>query len=122
MANYVRWTAQSQAELDNSVASYVRQGFTIASRTPSTVTLVKPKRFSILMLLIGLLLFVLPLVIYLVYYLTLTDQVVEIVLTADPRIGMRSPDGNYWWNGAAWQAVSNGALPATAVGVNSGAN
>ena len=119
MANYVRWTAQSPAEMDNAVVSYLRDGFTIASRTPTAVTLVKPKRFSIVMLLIGLLLFLLPLFIYLVYYLTLTDQVVEVVLSV-PQIGMRSPDGYYWWDGAAWQVVAAAPAPNGVASIGAG--
>ena len=109
MANYIRWTAQTPAELDNAVVTYMRQGFTIASRTPTVVTLIKPKQFSIVMLVIGLILFVLPLLIYVVYYLTLTDQIVEISLAA-AHVGIRSADGYYWWDGAGWQPVAQ--LPA----------
>lgn len=65
-------------ELDQAITSYVVQGFALANRTPTSATMVKRKEFSILWTVIGLVLCVLPLLIYLIIYATESDVVVEI--------------------------------------------
>jgi hypothetical protein len=108
--NYWRFEARNQAELDAMISKYVVSGFYIANRTPTMVTLVRRKQFSIVALVIGLVLCVLPLLFYLVIYMLERDRVVEISLVPDPQIGVRSDDGRYWWDGTAWQPMA-AALP-----------
>lgn len=80
----------------------------------------KKKDFSILWLVIGLLLCLLPLLIYLIVYAAESDKMVQIYLAnpataptvAPPAYGQVSPDGHWQWNGAQWVPVQ--ALPAPA--------
>src|SRR5690242_16360941 len=103
MANIIRWTAPDILQMESAVTGYIAQGFLVANRTPTSVTLVKRKQFSIVALVIGLILCVVPLLIYLVYYLTLQDQLIEITLA---QVGQLSPDGQWSWNGSAWVPVT----------------
>jgi hypothetical protein len=105
MANIIRWTAPDAIQLESAVSGYIAQGFVVANRTPTGVTLVKRKQFSIVALVIGLILCILPLLVYLIYYATLTDQVVELTLgQATPQV---SADGRWWWNGTAWMPATS---------------
>ena len=105
MANFVQWTANTPAELEAAVAGYIVQGFTIANRTPTSVTVVKKKEFSIPIVVIGFVLCVVPLLIYLIYYATQQDQVFQLNLASQPQ-GQLSPDGHWRWDGTAWQPVA----------------
>jgi hypothetical protein len=116
--------ATSQQELENMVASYIAQGYNVANRTPSSVTMIKRKQFSVLWAVIGFIVCVLPLLIYLIVYALEDDQMVIINLgqpgeSVQPQIslagpantsgnmyGTRSPDGRYWWDGTAWRPIS----------------
>jgi hypothetical protein len=115
LANIIRWTAPDALQMESAVTGYIAQGFVVANRTPTSVTVVKRKQFSIVALVIGLILCVVPLLIYLVYYLTLTDQLIEITLA---QVGQLSPDGHWSWNGSTWMPVAGhtsgtgGLLPA----------
>lgn len=122
-------------QLESTVAGYIAQGFNVASRTATSVTMVKRKQFSILWTVIGFFLCVLPLLIYLIVYAIQSDQMVIINLVALPGSGQvisapqmgalsapqsgaypatqtgpqsapRSPDGNYWWDGQQWRPIS----------------
>lgn len=68
----------STVELEQAISSYVVQGFVLANKTPSSATMIKRKEFSILWAVIGIVLCVLPLLIYLIVYATESDVVVEI--------------------------------------------
>lgn len=72
-------TVSSRTQLDNSISQYIAKGFTVANRSERSVTMQKPKQFSIPIALIGLLFFVAPLVIYAVFYaMKPAAEVVEI--------------------------------------------
>ena len=104
MANIIRWTAPDAQQLESAISGYIAQGFVIANRTPTAVTLVKRKQFSIPILVIGLILCVVPLLIYLIYFAMLQDQVIELTLSsATPPL---STDGRWQWNGTAWTPIS----------------
>lgn len=45
--------AASPADAETVVSGYLVQGFHIANRTPSAVTLMKPKKFSVVWAVIG---------------------------------------------------------------------
>jgi hypothetical protein len=68
----------SVAEIDTAISAWIAQGYTVANRTPASATLIKPKQFSILWAVIGLLICVIPLLIYLIVYAAESDKVVEI--------------------------------------------
>jgi len=103
MANIIRWIAPDVLQMESAVTGYIAKGFLVANRTPTSVTLVKRKQFSIVALVIGLILCVVPLLIYLVYYLTLQDQLIEITLA---QVGQLSPDAHWSWNGSSWVPVA----------------
>ena len=69
-------------EIDIAVSSYVVQGYVLANKTAVSATMVKKKEFSALWAVIGLILCVIPLLIYLIVYAGETDKVVEIRLRA----------------------------------------
>ncbi|HEY7779317.1 MAG TPA: hypothetical protein VIC85_03810 [Ktedonobacterales bacterium] len=126
--------AATPQDLETMTMSYIAQGFSVANKTPTQVTLIKRKEFSVLWAVIGFLVCVLPLLIYLIIYASESDQMVVITLAGAqpasgtipllggpqatsgglPRTGAqpltyvnapRSPDGVYWWDGQAWQPV-----------------
>jgi len=113
------------AQLEQMVSSYIAQGFTVANRTPDSVTMLKKKEFNILWAVIGLVVCLLPLLVYLIVYATQQDQMVEIRL--DPAaaalgaVGFQmSPDGAWWWDGKTWQDPTK-TVPPTATYSNDGA-
>ena len=125
--------APTQQDIETMISSYIAQGFVVANRTPTSVTLTKRKEFSILWAVIGFFFCLLPLLIYLIVYAAESDQMVVISLAGtQPGYGgavsgqlpapqaaygyggapsgqlnpQRSPDGNYWWDGQTWRPVS----------------
>jgi hypothetical protein len=92
-------------QLTQTINMYVMQGFNVASREPTSVTLVKRKEFNVLWAVIGFVLCLLPLLIYLIVYAMEQDQVVFVRLSSSPQGGApkMSPDRRYWWDGVAWQ-------------------
>src|SRR5258708_19515427 len=79
--------------------------------------MLKRKEFSILWLVIGLLLCLVPLLIYLIIYASESDKMVQIYLAdpatgpavVQPPAGQLSPDGRWRWDGLQWVPVP--ALP-----------
>jgi hypothetical protein len=98
-----------QAQLTQTINLYVMQGFAVANREAHGVTMVKPKQFSVVWAVVGFFLCLLPLLVYLIVYATQQDQVVMIRLLSpgaqQSGHAALSPDGNYWWDGTAWQPV-----------------
>jgi hypothetical protein len=77
----------SAAEMDQAVTGYLAQGFTVANRTTTSVTLQKRKEFSVLWAVLGFLICLLPLLIYLVVYATRPDvEIVEIFVVSDAEL------------------------------------
>ncbi|MFI5273357.1 MAG: hypothetical protein ACHQ4H_10045 [Ktedonobacterales bacterium] len=127
----------SMQEMETAIQNYIAQGFNIANRTPTSVTLIKRKEFSVLWAVIGFIVCVLPLLIYLIVYASQSDQMVTLTLAgAQPPVGygapaiaapqqsgvygtpvaanasgyQLSPDGQYFWDGQQWRPVAQ--LPA----------
>jgi hypothetical protein len=119
--------------MQSQITQFMAQGFLIANQSSHSVTMIKRKEFSILWLVIGLLLCVIPLFIYLIIYALETDQIVEIVMVGAPgqpysavesspggsgtlpmaaagAVHM-SPDGQAWWDGAQWQSTATSYPP-----------
>jgi cell division septal protein FtsQ len=70
-----------EAILDREVQNYVRRGYRVVSRTPTTAQMVKPKKFSLILALLGLLIAVVGLVIYVIIYMAMGDS--QVYLTVD---------------------------------------
>jgi len=74
-----RVEVSSVDEMDEAITGYMAQGFVVSNKTGKSATLQKKKEFSALWAVVGLLLCVLPLLIYLIIYATQPDyEIVEI--------------------------------------------
>lgn len=82
-------TATRESLLDQEIQGYVRRGYRVVGRTPTTAQLVKPKQFSLLLALLGLLFVVVGLVVYLLIYLTMHDIQVYLEVDAKGKIHRR---------------------------------
>lgn len=108
----------SQQEMESAIQGYVAQGFNIASRTPTSVTMVKRKEFSVLWAVIGFLVCLLPLLIYLIVYAAQSDQMVTITLAgAQPAAAYGTPaiasPASYSGYGASQPLASNAGYGAS---------
>jgi hypothetical protein len=112
----------SQAQMDQVITAYIAQGYVLSNRTPNSATMFKKKEFSILWLVIGLILCLIPLIIYLFVYLLESDRLVQIYLAdpatapalGPPPAGQLSPDGRWRWDGNQWVPVEALAAPPSA--------
>jgi hypothetical protein len=99
------------AAMEQAITSYIAQGFTVQSRTETSVTLFKKKEFSVLWAVVGLLLCLLPLLVYLIVYATQRDQMVQIVMAspATPAIHWNE-DFTQWYDhaGSRWRSTTSG--------------
>jgi hypothetical protein len=116
MAGVSALRVNSENEMEMAIASYIAQGFVLSNRSATGATMFKKKEFSILWTVVGLILCVIPLLIYLIVYASQSDQMVQIQLmpagsqsqlpaTSAQMVGTRSADGQWWWDGTAWQQV-----------------
>lgn len=117
----------SPDQIEMTIAGYISQGFSVQSRTPESVTLFKKKEFSILWLVVGFLLCIIPLLVYLIIYANEKDQMVIIRVAQEGELtspGMTaslpapedltwSTDRKMWWDGNAWQDAAT-TVPHTA--------
>ncbi len=117
-------------ELSRTVSMYLSQGFQIMAQAPNSVSLIKRKEFEVKWAVLGFLLCTIPLFIYLAYYVSQSDRVVEVRLvslgpvatyspqapspapadvTPPPGAGSAPPqlssDGTHWWDGTQWRRV-----------------
>ncbi len=116
----------SPEHMEQTITGYIGQGFTVQTRTVDSATLFKKKEFSTLWLVIGLLLCLIPLIVYLFVYAGQRDQMIVVrVVTAGELTGVMSglpaqqdiswsPDRKMWWDGTKWLDASiNVPLTAT---------
>lgn len=97
--------------LDSAITSYIAQGFTVQNRGEDFAVLFRKKEFSVLWAVVGLVLCLLPLLVYLIVYATQKDELVEIRIAAvQPQIHW-SEDRQQWWGGDAWHRVSQQLPP-----------
>jgi len=71
-------TTNSVSDMESMVQSYIIQGYNVAHKTDSTVTLVKPKQFNWIIAVAGFMFLFIGLFIYLGYYMTKKDEVITI--------------------------------------------
>lgn len=81
--------ASRQALLDQEVQKYVRRGYRVIARTSTTAQLVKPKQFSLLIALLGLLCLLIGFVIYLLIYASMKDSTVYLSIDMNGKIQRR---------------------------------
>lgn len=110
MSNFRYAEVASHEQMQVEINRLIMMGYVVANQGPQSVTMIKRKEFSIPMLVIGLVLCLLPLLVYLIVYACQSDEVVEIRLVDPAQIqntrgAQMSPDGQYWWDGQAWQPV-----------------
>ncbi len=79
--------------LENAIAFYLRQGYRVNSQTDNTVQLMKPKQFSFFVAIILFLIFIIPFVLYLLYYLAQHDKTVYIVVNEEGKISVTDEKG-----------------------------
>lgn len=69
----------SKESLQFTTTTYLAKGFVVANSTPDKVVMQKKKEFKALWAVIGFLLCVVPLIVYIIYYVTQPDvEIVEI--------------------------------------------
>lgn len=64
--------------MDSAIGPYIRQGFRVTAQTPTSVNLVKPKKFSFLAFIALMLLGGIPGIVYLGWYLAKRDRSVYL--------------------------------------------
>jgi hypothetical protein len=76
---------RSTQDMETAILSYLAKGFVVANKTPTSATLQKKKEFSILWAVVGLVLCLLPLLIYLIIYAMQPDvEIVEVTVANIP--------------------------------------
>ena len=97
--------------LHREIAKYVRKGFQVVLQTDTTAQLIKPKSFSCLLAVLLLLIFLLPLIIYMIYYASKKDE--TVYLAVDARGGV---SGKMSENGEMSEKPKRRRLPLIIVG------
>ena len=69
--------------LQEHIGWYVRQGYRVVSQTETSAQLVRPKQFSIMWFLLGLLAVGVGAVLYIIYYMMKRDATVYLTVQPD---------------------------------------
>jgi hypothetical protein len=81
------YTGMQSAVLDAEVAKYIRQGYRVISRTPTTAQLVKPKKLSLLWAIFWAIVGLgFGLLFYIAWYYIKSDKTVYLTVDAQGRI------------------------------------
>lgn len=117
-ASVSRVTVPDVSALDYAISSYIVQGYVVQNRGEDFVIMFKKKEFSVLWAVVGLVLCLIPLLIYLIVYAAESDKMVEIrIAQASQTSEIRySDDGHYWWDASSntWQPVQTPSVPLNA--------
>ena len=101
---------------ETAIADYSARGFLLVSKTETSALLRKPKQFNVLLAILGAVLCLVGLIVYVIFYATQQDEVVEIRLV-DRQAALEgapftlSPDGDWWWDGQRWQDTRQSLPP-----------
>jgi hypothetical protein len=129
MAVPTRVSAGSVEQAQSTRAMYASRGFVtvyeVNQPERAHITMRKNKQLNVALLLLGLLFFIWPGLIYLLVHALRSDEVVEIVFEGSARpeaddSGGRppvvdepgpqlSPDGREWWDGETWRSTATSA-------------
>lgn|GEM_PF-1965089 len=116
-ANLSTVNVATRGQVEQTVMSYVAQGFTVSTQTDDTTTLYKKKEFNVVWAVIGFFACVIPLIIYCIVYSMESDQMVVVrldpaaaALSVSPILGAStgaeglrwSEDRRYWWDSTTW--------------------
>jgi len=98
----------SRQEFDNTIMSYIAQGFVIQQQSEGSATLFKKKEFNVIWAIVGFFLCLLPLLVYCIVYATQSDEMVTVTIAANrgPATGGEltwSEDRQWWWDGEKWR-------------------
>ena len=72
--------AERKTVLESSIVYYVRQGYRVGYQTEFSAQLLKPKQFSLLLAIVLFLFYIIPFVIYLLYYAAQKDKSIYLVV------------------------------------------
>lgn len=78
--------SERSAILDQEIRRYTAQGFRVTSRTATTAQMLKPKQFNVAVAVLGLLVFVVGLLVYLLIYLGQSDETLYLTVGEDGRV------------------------------------
>jgi hypothetical protein len=96
-------TVVDERALEQAIAGYLAQGFTVVNRAAGMATLRQPKQFNLGLAILGFLFCGVGLLVYLIVYSTQSDQVVELRVGGPESRVTFSGDGRWWWDGQRWQ-------------------
>jgi len=103
----------SSVELENTILSYIAQGFVVSNRTTDKVTLFKKKEFNVVWAIIGFFLCLIPLLVYCIVYASQSDEMIVITVGTGAVAGQLggegvtwSDDRQWWWDGTKWRDAS----------------
>ncbi len=72
--------AERKSILEKCIAYYVRNGYRVGSQNDTSVQMVKPKTFSLGLAIILFLIYIVPFIIYLLYYLSQKEKTAYIMV------------------------------------------
>ncbi len=88
--------AERTAILQREIARWTRRGFIVESQTDTTAQMRRPKKFSFLTALLGLLFLVVGLFIYLFWYMSKRDQVIFITVDEQGNVDVEGLPWTLW--------------------------
>lgn len=86
---------QREAILEKQIQNFAKKGFRVLSQTKTTAQLVKPKQFNAIGAFVLLVLFILPLVIYVLSYLGEQDQQLHLAVDRKGAVSVTGPNLSY---------------------------
>jgi len=82
-------TEGRSAILDREIAKYIKRGYRVTARTPTTAQLLRPKKFSRFWALAWFLCFGVGILVYLIYYWSKRDDTLYLEIDPAGRIRKR---------------------------------
>lgn len=73
----------TKQQVDATIVRYAHKGYLVASRSKTQLVLVKKKQFSFTLAILGLLLWGIGLILYILFYLAEKDEILTIAISND---------------------------------------